>query len=162
MTDELRDQVTGTTDNGTETKTQSEEKTFTQEDVDRIVKGRLSRYADYEEIKAKAAKFDEMEEAAKSDLQKATERADELQRRLDEIKAHEEIRSIREEVSTDKNIPVNLLTGTTKEECEAQAEALLEWGKPTAYPKVKDATDPNHATTRSTRDLFAEWMDTQK
>ena len=53
------------------------EKTFSQSDVNRIVEDRLRReqakYADYDDLKAKAAKFDEQEEANKSELQKATE-----------------------------------------------------------------------------------------
>jgi len=53
-------------------------KTFTQEQVDRIVQERLARAkstppADYEDLKAKAAKYDELEEAQKSDLQKAND-----------------------------------------------------------------------------------------
>jgi hypothetical protein len=56
----------------------NEPKTFTQADVDRIVQERLARAkstppADYEDLKAKAARLDEIEEAQKSDLQKATD-----------------------------------------------------------------------------------------
>jgi len=55
-----------------------EPKTFTQEQVDRIVQERLARAkstppADYEDLKAKAAKFDQLEEANKSDLEKAND-----------------------------------------------------------------------------------------
>lgn len=50
-------------------------KTFTQEELDAIVQDRLKRAVpkDYEELKAKAAKVDEAEEAAKTDLQKEKE-----------------------------------------------------------------------------------------
>jgi len=56
----------------------TEPKTFTQEQVDRIVQERLARAkatppADYEDLKAKAAKFDQLEEANKSDLEKAND-----------------------------------------------------------------------------------------
>ena len=62
----------------------SEPRTFTQEQVDNIVKERLARAkatppADYEELKAKAAKYDELEEAKKTELEKVTERADAAQ-----------------------------------------------------------------------------------
>jgi predicted Abi (CAAX) family protease len=51
-------------------------RTFTQEQVDKIVQERLARAkatppADYEDLKAKAARLDEIEEAQKSDLDKA-------------------------------------------------------------------------------------------
>lgn len=59
-------------------------RTFTQADVDRIVQERLSRAkatppADYEDLKAKAARLDELEEAQKSDLEKANDRAERAQ-----------------------------------------------------------------------------------
>ena len=43
---------------------QTEPKTFTQEDVDRIVTKRVARYSDYEALKEKAAKYDEQVEAS--------------------------------------------------------------------------------------------------
>ena len=47
-------------------------KTFTQAELDAVVKDRLKRerekYSDYEDLKAKAAKFDEAEEANKTEL----------------------------------------------------------------------------------------------
>ena len=64
-----------------------ETSTFTQEQVDAIVAERLKRerakYADYDDLKTKATKYDEAEEASKSELQKATEKAAALQKRLD-------------------------------------------------------------------------------
>ena len=71
-----------------ETKTEEvETKTFTQDEVNRIIGERVARaegkYSDYEELKAKAAKLDEIEEANKSELEKATEKANALQAELD-------------------------------------------------------------------------------
>lgn len=62
--------------NGTAAETQeNEQRTFTQAEMNAIIQDRLTRergkYADYEALKAKAAKFDEAEEAGKTDLQKA-------------------------------------------------------------------------------------------
>ena len=58
----------------------TEAKTFTQEQVDRIVQERLARAkatppADYDELKAKAARLDEIEDAQKSELERITEQA---------------------------------------------------------------------------------------
>ena len=58
----------------------AEPRTFTQEQVDKIVKERLARAkstppADYEDLKAKAAKLDEMEDARKSELERIAEQA---------------------------------------------------------------------------------------
>ena len=61
----------------------TDEKTFTQEELDRILKERLKRerekYSDYADLKAAAAKLTEIEEANKTELEKATEKLAELQ-----------------------------------------------------------------------------------
>ena len=72
-----------------------QEAKFTQADLDRIVKDRLTRerekYGDYDALKAKADKFDEIEEASKTELQKATEKAKALQDELDAFKKAESL-----------------------------------------------------------------------
>ena len=137
----------------------AEPQTFTQEDVNRIVAKRVAKYSDYEALKEKAAKFDEQVEASKTDLQKATERADALQAELDAMKSAEQIRTMREEVATSKGVPAVLLTGKTPEECEGQADALLTWASnksTNGYPKVPDGGDP--ITTKPAREQFADWL----
>jgi hypothetical protein len=61
------------------------DKLFKQADVDRIVKDRLARqkaqFSDYEELKAKADKLAEIEAASKTELEKALERAGELEKK---------------------------------------------------------------------------------
>lgn len=138
-----------------------EQQTFTQDDVNRIVAKRVAKYADYDELKQKAAKFDEQVEAGKSELQKATEKASSLQAELDALKQAESIRVMREEVANAKGIPARLLTGTTAEECEAQATDLLAWAEKTGsgYPKVPDGGDP--LSTKPVREQFAEWLNSQ-
>ena len=141
--------------------TQTEAKSFTQEDVNHIVAKRVAKYADYETLKEKAAKYDEIAEASKTELQKATERATALEAELNALKSAEQLRQMREEVASQKGIPSNLLTASSREACEAQADELLEWAKPktpTGYPKVKDAGDPVGNYKRATRDQFAEWL----
>lgn len=139
------------------------EKTFTQADVDRIVTNRLSKYSDYDELKEKAAKFDEAEEASKSELQKAIDKANSLQAELDGLKKESEIRQVRDEVSQETGVPASLLTASTKEECEAQAKAIAEYKAQNApaYPAVKDGGDPHINAKRTTRDQFADWLNSQ-
>jgi len=54
-------------------------RTFTQQDIDRVVSERLARqkaqFADYDELKTKASKLAEIEEAQKTETQKLAERA---------------------------------------------------------------------------------------
>lgn len=134
-------------------------KTFTQEDVNRIVANRVAKYHDYEELKEKAARYDEAEEASKSELQKAQEKATALQSEIDTMKKVASIQTMRNEVSQTTGVPAELLTGETKEDCEAQAAAINAYAKPTGYPNVKDGGEPHKATQKkSNRDLFADWM----
>lgn len=157
---------------GTETNTNQEvittqgapEKTFTQADVDRIVTKRLSDFADYDELKAKAEKFDAAEEANKSELEKALEKANKLQTELDDLHKRDQIRAVRDEVAQTTGVPASLLTGNTVEECEAQAKAIAEYKAQTApnpYPAVKDGGDPQLNTKKTTRDQFADWLNSQ-
>ena len=82
---------TGTVDNATQGAPAEPERTFTQAEMDAIIGERLKRdrakYADYDELKAKAAKYDEAEEASKSELQKAVEERDALKARLEKLEA---------------------------------------------------------------------------
>lgn len=142
------------------------EKTFTQAEIDAIIEGRLARekqkYADYESLKKKAGKYDEFQQQNKSELQKATEKADALQAELDKLKKEGTVRQVREKVSKDLNIPAELLNGEDEESCRKQAEAILKFAKPKSYPgpgeskgHAVSATQQNDANMRAfARQIF--------
>ncbi len=143
--------------------TTQQAQTFTQDELNKIVGERLARerekYADYDVLKAKADKYDEATEAAKSELQKAQERASSLETELNGLKKANEVREIRETVAKESGVPASLLTGETAEECKAQAEAINAYARPEGYPKVKDGGEVSHANTGgATRDQFSEWF----
>jgi len=137
-----------------------ETKTFTQEEVNSIVQERLfkerKKYEGFDEIKAKADKFDEMEEASKTELQKANDKVKNLETELNALKAENEVKAIREKVSQATSIPTNLLTGATEEECLAQAQAIRAFANP-SYPEVKDAGEVVNIGKPTTRDQFNQW-----
>ena len=134
-------------------------RTFNQEELNAIVGKRLAdekaKYADYDALKEKAAKFDAAEEAQKTELQKAVERANSLESELTAMKKAEEIRTAREKVATETGVPAALLTGETEEDCKAQAEAIKAYATPNGYPKVKDAGE-SQKPTGSVKQQFAE------
>lgn len=148
-----------TTVKASEAETQ-ETKTFTQEEVNSIVQERLfkerKKYEGFDEIKAKADKFDEMEEASKTELQRANDRVKTLETELNALKAENEVKAIREKVSQATSIPTNLLTGATEEECLAQAQAIRAFANP-SYPEVKDAGEVVNIGKPTTRDQFNQW-----
>ena len=138
------------------------ERTFTQEEVDAIVGDRLKRerakYEDYNDLKAKAAKFDEMEEANKTELQKAIEKSNALQTELDAIKSANAIREIRSKIAQETGVPASLLTADTEEDCREQATAIKDYATPKSYPNIRDGGElQTPVGKKNTRDQFAEW-----
>lgn len=123
---------------------QPEVKTFTQEELNSIVEERLNRerkkYEGFEDYKAKAEQLDQIEEANKSELQKATEKAEKLEAELTSLKNAESLRKIKEKVATETGVPAGLLTAETEEACTEQANAILAFAQPkTGYPNLKDS-----------------------
>lgn len=151
------------TDNQASVVEESQPKTFTQEEVNRIIEGRLAKEkarstSEIEELREKASKLDAIEEASKTELQKATDKATKLQAELDAMKKSNEIRTIKEKVSTETGVPMNLISGATEEECRAQADAILKFAKPDGYPIVKDGGEAVVTQKRSESDQFADWF----
>lgn len=142
---------------------QQTERTFTQSEMNAIITDRLNRerskYADYDALKEKAAQFDAAQEAGKTELQKATERADKLQQQVEALTSANALREVRAKVSAATGVPAELLSGDTEETCTAQAQAILKFAKPTGYPSVKDGGEQHHTPTGSTRQQFADWFE---
>jgi hypothetical protein len=135
-----------------------EEKLFTQEQVNGFFNKRYSEMmSQLEEYKSKAEKYDQLEEANRSELQKATERAQALEAEIDGMKKAEQIRTIKAKVATETGVPAELLTGTTEEECKAQASAILNFAKPQSYPTVRDSGEVHNVGKPTTKQQFAEW-----
>lgn len=106
-------------------------KTFTQAELDAAVEQRLARerakYADYDALKDKAAKFDQAQEAAKSELQKAQEQAADFKTKYEASEKALAAARARSKVASETGVPEALLTGETEEDCKKFAESLLKW-----------------------------------
>lgn len=131
-----------------------------QEELNRLITERLSRqrekleseytgkFADYDAVKAKADQFDALEEASKSELQKALDRADAAEKaiadrdaadvqRKAEADAAEALATLRAEVAEAKGITdATILAGSTREELEAHADKLKPLINP--HPVISD------------------------
>ena len=138
------------------------ERTFTQTELDTIVRDRLQRernkYADYDAYKEKAEKFDAAEEARKSELQKATERVTALETELNALKKSNEVRAIRDQVAKETGVPATLLTADTEEACREQAEAIKAFAQPSGYPVVNDAGEITKKISGTPQSSFSEWF----
>lgn len=127
-----------------------EPKSFTQEQVDQIVEKRLAKergkYKDYDELKSKAMKLDEMENAGKSELDKLRESNAALRKQIDDAAAEKQHAEWVSEVAKDKGVPAELLRGSTKDELEAHADLLQAALHPASKPpQVRNQTgSPSH------------------
>ncbi len=140
---------------------ETEERLFTQAEVDVIVGDRLkrerSKYADYDVVKEKADKFDQIEEANKSELEKAIERSNALENELNSLKKAAEIRTMRDSVSSETGVPARLLTADTEDGCRDQAKAILAFKGTQTYPNVRDAGEVENNFRGSPQQQFVEW-----
>lgn len=98
-----------------------------QEEFDKAIQARIARerkrFEDYEDVKAKAARLDELEAQNKTEAEKAAERLQAAEKRAAEL----EQKANRAEVAAAKGVPAELLTGSTVEELEASADALIKF-----------------------------------
>lgn len=124
-------------------------KTFTQEEVDKLMgdlrKKDRAKYARYDEYKAAAEKLAEIEEKGKTDLQRATERAEAAEAALAEREAAEAVAAAIREVSKATGVPEDALRGASREEIEAHAEALKPYFSKDAAPSVNTGAPSTEA-----------------
>jgi DNA repair exonuclease SbcCD ATPase subunit len=108
---------------------------------------------------AQKALAEAQKDTSAKDLEKAQAKLKELQAEIEQRNAADALREVREAVATEAGIPVNLLTGTTKEECETQAKSIMEFAGAVkqSYPTVHDAGEAHVDVKPSTRQQFAEW-----
>lgn len=133
----------------------------TQDELNKIIADRVARerskYGDYKDLQAKAAKFDEIEQASRSDIEKASERAAAAERERDDARG----RLDRLEVALEKGLTpsqAKRLVGSTREELEADADELLKDLGDSQKPR-SPRPDPNQGRSgngaASTAEQFA-------
>lgn len=104
-----------------------------QEALDKLISERVSRerkkYADYEDLKAKAAQFDELEEANKTELEKAQEKIAQLEAEKEANAKKAELAEMRAKVAKETGIPEALIKGSTEEEMQEFATSIAAYAK---------------------------------
>lgn len=135
-----------------------------QEELDRIIQARLARdrakFADYDDLKKAAERLNQIEEANKTEAEKAAARAEAAEKRAAELEA----KALRAEVANTKGVPAALLTGSTQEELEAAADALIAFRgeSKVAGPSSTSLNRVNSNTVKgSTGDQFADFFTNQ-
>lgn len=118
-----------------------------QEQLDKLIGGVHARYKkQLGELKSKADKLDELEDASKSEAQRNAERIAALETEL----ATERQNTLRHNIARDKGVPAHRITGTTKEELEESADNYLaEVAELTKAPRQKSSTGLKSGATNS-------------
>ena len=92
-------------------------------------------------------------------LNKANEDIAKLQAELAGMKHAKKVQEIRTKVSAEKKVPISLLTGETEEDCNTQADGILDFAKSQGQPTVPDGGEPRTPPASGARDLFGAWAD---
>lgn len=134
---------------------QQDGRMFTQDELDKMIAERLKNvkkthaeelagYADYDDLKEKAAKYDELEEAKKSELEKAndavaeaTRRAEEAEKSAADLKAKVEHDKLVALVAKEEGVPFDLIKGDTEDEMRESAASIREFAN-AAKPKAPE------------------------
>lgn len=133
----------------------------TQDDLNRVIGDRVrrveARYADYDDLKQKAARLDDLEQAKAAELQQLADERDQHLKRGDTA----ELQVARLEVALSKGLTptqAKRLVGGTREELEADADELIADLGHRQSPKPNPAQGRGEETTGSgdwLRDSFA-------
>lgn len=136
---------TGVTSTTEETDSQAKEfePITSQEEFDKRISGRIARerakYADYDQLVAAKAELDQIRDSHKTEAQKAQERILAAEKRAADL----ELKAARAVVAASKGVPPELLSGSTQEELEASAEALIKFrGDTTRYVARSEGNSP--------------------
>lgn len=98
-----------------------------QEDLNRVIGERIksvkAKFADYSDLKAKASRLDEIEQASKSELEKAQERIAELEGTVSQAQRA----ALVTRIASEEGVIPEVLHGDTEEEMRAAAARIKEW-----------------------------------
>lgn len=123
----------------------------TQEDLNRIIADRLARerakFADYNDLKAKADQLQVLEDAQKTEAQKAADALAAAQAELTAYKQREQVANWADEIVKGSHIPASALRGTTEEELRGHFEQLKSLipepdGRQKPHPRVSQTPPP--------------------
>lgn len=116
----------------------------TQEDFDAAIKERIERaqraerekFADYDSLKEKADKYDEAQQANKTELEKANERIAVLEGEKEARAKADKLREAREKVSKETGVPAELIHGEDEDAMRECAKEIAAYAKKPSAPKA--------------------------
>ena len=91
-------------------------------------------------------------------IEALTTERDNYKSQLEELQSANALREMREKVSKETGVPVDLITGDNEETCKTQAQGILNFSNSNGYPKVKDGGEVGNVNKKTTRQQFFEWF----
>lgn len=144
----------------------TEGKTFTQEQIDKIVESRLARerekYADYDDLKSKADEYAKLQESKKSEEQKLLERIEAAEKRAADAEksvAEAQVDALRARVAASRGLSeaqAKRLNGSTFEELEADASEIF------GEPKDPEEVQPSRPSSRRPQPALKGGLDPEE
>lgn len=121
----------------------------TQEQFDQAIKGRIERaqakaaerFADYDELKAKADEYDRAQEASKRELQKAQDKAAKAEAALKAMKDERERAAAVAKAAEENGVDAALLARMSGDVAENAKFLASMGGRGKAYPQTRDKGD---------------------
>lgn len=99
-----------------------------QADLDRIIGERIARergkYADYDDLKAKAQKWEQAEQESLTELERERKAREQLEAELAKYKTKEQVQAWAAEITKGSEVPPTALRGQTREELEEHFKEL--------------------------------------
>lgn len=129
MSEEITANAGTVEETGTENPAREGSRTFTQDEVNSLLakerRTAESKYAGFEDLKAKAEEFDKLQEANKTALEKANDKLAKATAELETLKAERERALIVAQVAKDTGVPLSVVEALNG----ADAETLMEQAK---------------------------------
>ncbi|MEQ2637019.1 hypothetical protein [Paratractidigestivibacter faecalis] len=121
----------------------------TQEQLDAVLKERLERaerkaaerFGDYDELKAKADEYDRAQEASKTELQKAQDKAAKAEAALKAMKDERERAAAVAKAAEENGVDAGLLARMSGDVAENAKFLASMGGRGKAYPQTRDKGD---------------------
>lgn len=133
MSEEITANAGTVEETGTENPAREGSRMFTQEDVNRLLakerREAESKYAGFDDLKAKAEEFDKLQEANKTALEKANDKLAKANAELEALKAERERAALVAQVAKDTGVPISVveaLNGVDEEALMGQAKSIAE------------------------------------
>lgn len=137
------------------------EKTFTQEQLDEIVRKRVARVkrekpADYDELKEKVEQYEKAESESESEFEKLQKRLGKLEDENKAMKHAAEVSRWKAEASEETGVPASILRGDTQEDIKAHAEAVKSVMEHATYPAVDPGNPAGGKLTKADVDSIKD------